>query len=159
MHQRHFTQTFACISRTVEGQPGHSRLQESMRDEDELDCAPSKRKTINWTPLAWLNSLLGHPTGFSTSEDFNKEKVQQDWTSFNCQNLALRILHLIEQTSRMPLQTLRYRRSRRPPPDDSCTQHAGATMGAHEDILTALQRLFTKAGYRTDRKNLPHSRD
>jgi hypothetical protein len=31
-------------------------------------------------------------------------------------------------------------------------------MGAHEDILTALQRLFTKAGYRTDRKNVPLSR-
>ena len=25
-------------------------------------------------------------------------------------------------------------------------------------ILTALQKLFTKAGYRTDRKNVPHSR-
>jgi hypothetical protein len=39
-----------------------------------------------------------------------------------------------------------------------CTQHAGARQGAHEHILTALQRLFTKAGYRTDRKNVPHSR-
>ena len=37
-------------------------------------------------------------------------------------------------------------------------QHAGATSGAHEHILTALQRLFTKAGYRTDRKHVPHSR-
>jgi hypothetical protein len=36
----------------------------------------------------------------------------------------------------------------------SCTQHVGA-MGAHEHILTALQKLFTKAGYRTDRKNVP----
>ena len=27
-----------------------------------------------------------------------------------------------------------------------CTQHAGATMGAHEHILTAVQRLFTMAG-------------
>jgi len=35
----------------------------------------------------------------------------------------------------------------------SCTQHAGATMGAH--ILTAVQTI--QAGYRTDRKNLPHS--
>ena len=40
----------------------------------------------------------------------------------------------------------------------TCTQHAGATSGAHEHILTALQRLFTKAGYRTDRKHVPHSR-
>ena len=40
----------------------------------------------------------------------------------------------------------------------TCTHHAGATSGAHEHILTALQRLFTKAGYRTDRKHVPHSR-
>jgi hypothetical protein len=40
----------------------------------------------------------------------------------------------------------------------TCTQHASATSGAHEHILTALQRLFTKAGYRTDRKHVPHSR-
>jgi hypothetical protein len=40
----------------------------------------------------------------------------------------------------------------------TCTQHAGATSGAHEHILTALQRLFTKAGYRTDRMHVPHSR-
>ena len=29
---------------------------------------------------------------------------------------------------------------------------------APTNILTALQRLFTKAGYRTDRKHVPHSR-
>jgi hypothetical protein len=39
-----------------------------------------------------------------------------------------------------------------------CTQHAEATQDTHEHILSALQRLFTKAGYRTDRKNVPHSR-
>ncbi len=37
-------------------------------------------------------------------------------------------------------------------------QHAGATTGAHEHILTAVQRLFTTAGYKTDRKHVPHSR-
>ena len=40
----------------------------------------------------------------------------------------------------------------------SCTQHAGATTGAHEHILTAVQQLFTQAGYVTDRKHVPHSR-
>ena len=39
-----------------------------------------------------------------------------------------------------------------------CTQHAGDTMGAHEHILTAVQRLFTMEGYKTDRKHVPHSR-
>jgi hypothetical protein len=31
-------------------------------------------------------------------------------------------------------------------------------MGAHEHILTAGQLLFTMAGYKTDRKHVPHSR-
>jgi hypothetical protein len=48
-----------------------------MPDEEELDRAPHNRKTITWTPNAFLSSL-GHDTGFSTSEGFNKEKVHQD---------------------------------------------------------------------------------
>jgi len=50
MHLRQFSQTIPCISRTVEGQPGHSLLQASMPDDEELECAPSKRKFLNWTP-------------------------------------------------------------------------------------------------------------
>jgi hypothetical protein len=62
-------------------------------DDEELDCVASKRKILNWTPLAWLNSL-SHHTGFSTSEAFNKDKVIQDWTVCNCQQLGLPIPHL-----------------------------------------------------------------
>ena len=58
-----------------------------MPDEEELDCVPHKRKTITWTQNAFLSSL-GHDTGFSTSEGFNKEKVHQDWTSYHCQYLG-----------------------------------------------------------------------
>ena len=39
----------------------------------------------------------------------------------------------------------------------TCSQHAGATTGAHELILTSLQKMFTKAGFKTDRKQVPHS--
>jgi hypothetical protein len=74
MHTRQSTQTIPCISRTIIGQSGHSLLQESMPDDEELDCVASKRKVLNWTPLAWLNSL-SHHTCFSTSVDFNKVKV------------------------------------------------------------------------------------
>ena len=73
-----------------------------MPDDEEIECAPSKRKFLNWTPLAFLNSL-GHTTGFSvpavgfsTSKAFNKEKVIQDWTSWNCQQLGLPIPHLLQ---------------------------------------------------------------
>jgi hypothetical protein len=61
-----------------------------MPDDEELDFAPSKRKLLNWTPLAWLNSL-GHHTGFSTSENFNKEKVLRVeprwWGTLKCQTV------------------------------------------------------------------------
>ena len=93
MHSRLLTQIIPCISRTVIGQPGHSLLQDSMPDDEELDCMPSKRKMLSWTPLALLNSL-NHHTGFSTSEGFNKEKTIQDWTAWNCQQLGLPIPHL-----------------------------------------------------------------
>ncbi len=34
------------------------------KQETPGHCAPSKRKTLNWTALAWLNTLLpGHRTG------------------------------------------------------------------------------------------------
>ena len=95
MHPRQLTQTILCISRTVVGQQGHSLLQASMPDDEELECAPSKRKLLHWTPLAFLNSL-GHSTGFSTSKACNKEKVIQDWISWNCQQLGLPIPHLLQ---------------------------------------------------------------
>jgi hypothetical protein len=127
-----------------------------MPDDEELDCAPHKRKSITWTPNAFLSSL-GHDTGFSTSEGFNKEKVHQDWTFYHCQYLGLTILHLAEfKHHECPCK--RFAIDVFGDHLHTCTQFAGATSGAHEHILTALQRLFTKAGYRTDRKHVPHSR-
>ena len=83
--------------------------------------------------------------------------MHQDWTSYHCQYLGLTIPHLAEfKHHECPCKRFAI--------DDfgdhlhTCRQHAGATSGAHEHILTALQRLFTRAEYRTDRKHVPHSR-
>ena len=117
-----------------------------MPDDEELECAPSKRKF-----LAFLNSL-GHTTGFSTSKAFNKEKVIQDWISWNCQQLGLPFPHLLQfkdhacTCDRFAIDELGDHLH-------SCNQHAGATTGAqHEHILTAVQRLFNQAGYATAQK-------
>ena len=71
-------------------------------------------------------------------------KVYQDWTSYHCQYLGLNIPHLAKiKHHEYPCKRFAI--------DDfgdhlqTCTQHAGATSGAHEHILTYLQRLFTKA--------------
>jgi hypothetical protein len=127
-----------------------------MPDDEELQCAPSKLKFLNWTPLAFLNSL-GHTTGFSTSKAFNKEKVTQDWISWNCQQLGLPIPHL-RQFKHHECTCEHFAIDEYGDHLHSCTQHAGATTGAHEHILTAVQQLFTQVGYATDRKNVPHSR-
>jgi hypothetical protein len=89
--------------------------------------------------------------------DFNKAKVLQDWTAWNCQQLGLPIPHL----KTFSLHACTCRRFAIDEFGDHlhcCTQHAGATTGAHEHILTAVQRLFTTVGYKTDRKHVPHSR-
>jgi hypothetical protein len=127
-----------------------------MPDDEELDCAQSKRKCLSWTPLAFLNSL-GHTTGFSTSKAFNKEKVKQDWISWNCQQLGLPIPHL-RQFQHHACTCGRFAIDEYGDHLHTCTQHAGATTGAHEHILTAVQQLFNQAGYATDRKHVPHSR-
>jgi hypothetical protein len=100
---------------------------------------------------------LGHTTGFSMSKAFNKEKVIQDWISWNCQQLGLPIPHLL-QFKDHACTCDRFAIDEYGDHLHSCTQHAGATTGAHEHILTAVQRLFNQAGYATERKNVPHSR-
>ena len=143
MHPRQLSQTIPCISRTVVGQQGHSLLQASMPDDEELECAPSKRKLLNWTPLAFLNSL-GHTTGFSTSKAFNKEKVIQDWISWNCQQLGLSIPHLLKFKDHA-CTCDRFAIDEYGDHLHSCTQHAGVTTGAHEhtSIPRATERHHT----------------
>jgi hypothetical protein len=101
-----------------------------------------KCKKINWTPNAWLNSI-SHHTGFSTSEASSMLKVQ----------ISYKLLPSPEgvPTSRMPVQTLRI--------DTLGTKTAFDTRADDitEHILTALQRFFNKAGYRTERKHVPQS--
>ena len=108
-----------------------------MPDDEELECALSKRKCLSWTPLAFLNSL-GHTTGFSTSKAFNKEKVTQDWISWNCQQLGLPIPHL-RQFQHHACTCGRFAIDEYGDHLHSCTQHAGATTGAHESNDVNLQ--------------------
>ena len=81
----------------------------------------------------------------------------QDWISWNCQQLGLPIPHLL-QFQHHACTCERFAIDEYGDHLHSCTQHAGATTGAHEHILTAVQQLFTQAGYATDRKIVPHSR-
>jgi hypothetical protein len=75
----------------------------------------------------------------------------------NCQQLGLPIPHLLEFTHHA-CTCDRFAIDEYGDHLHSCTQHTGATTGAHEHILTAVQRLFIQAGYTTERKNVPHSR-
>jgi hypothetical protein len=156
LHLRHQTQVIDCMSRSVEGQPGHSLLQNAMPDDEEVDCEPSKRKKIKWTSNAWLNSL-GHSMGFSLTHGFNQVQVQKDWASFHCQYLGLDVPHLREHgNDACPCGNFVIDKF-----GDHlhcCQQHAGATHNAHEHILSAVEKCFQQAGYGTDRKRVPCSR-
>jgi hypothetical protein len=132
-----------------------------MPDEENSNCAPNKRKTITWTPNAFLNSL-GHEWGFSTNAGFSRDKVQRDCVTHSCQHLGMPITHL----SKLQHHTCTCKRfastnsetTSTPARNMQAPQHAGATTGAHEHVLTGLQKIFTKAGFKTDRKQVPHSR-
>ena len=156
VHPRHQTQVITCLSRTVEGQPGHSLLQNAMPDDEEQDCEPSKRKKITWTSNAWLNSI-GHPMGFSLTHGFNKVQVERDWVSYHCQYLGLDVPHLREHVNDA-CPCGRFVIDRFGDHLHCCQQHAGATHNAHEHLLSAVQKCFQQGGYATERKQVPHSR-
>ena len=126
-----------------------------MPDEEDRDCAPDKRKKITWTPNAFLNSL-GHDRGFSIGAGFNGEKVQRGWVTYCCQHMGLPIPHL----SKLQHHSCTCQRFAIDEFGDHlhiCSQHAVATTGAHEHMLTSMQLIFTKAGFKTVRKQVPHS--
>jgi hypothetical protein len=80
-------------------------------------------------------------------QDFNKEKVLRDWTSFHCQQLGMPIPQL-GAFQHHECTCKRFAIDVFGDHLHSCTQHAGATMGAHEHILTVVQTIFIQAGYR-----------
>ena len=72
------------------------QAQDDHLDDDAFYLFLQKQKIehpITWTPNAFLNPLC-HDGGFSINGGFNKEKVQQDWVTYNCQHLGLPIPHL-----------------------------------------------------------------
>ena len=58
-HLRHLhcTQAIPALSRTVDGDAGHSILQPDLPDREEEDCAPSKMHQQKWSPAAWTSCL------------------------------------------------------------------------------------------------------
>ena len=52
----HRTQLFDAISRTEEGDMGHSILQKDMPDDEDYHCEPNKRRKLRyWLPCFHLN--------------------------------------------------------------------------------------------------------
>jgi hypothetical protein len=44
-------QAFDAISRTEEGDDGHSILQKDMPDDEKYHCEPNKRRKLRYSPL------------------------------------------------------------------------------------------------------------
>ena len=80
-----------------------------MPDEENSNCAPNKRKTITWTPNAFLNSL-GHEWGFSTNAGFSRDGDQKKCAVlvFQKQILGMRACNVA--IMRIALRNREYRR-------------------------------------------------
>jgi hypothetical protein len=147
---------FSLINETFSKVPGSSPVPAppwvGSRSPDGWDQIP-------YRPGGWVLHQPPWSFGFDNFDSHTRGTREniQDWISWNCQQLGLPIPHLLEfkdhacTCDRFAIDEYSDRLH-------SCTQHAGAMTGAHEHILTAVQRLFNQAGYTTERKNVPHSR-
>ena len=73
MHPRHQTQVIDCVSRSVEGQPGHSLLQNAMPDDEEAEGlfkadAVNEEDSLVFGGFAFLPVSLG-PAGDCPCKD------------------------------------------------------------------------------------------
>ena len=55
MHRLHRAQPFDAITRTGEGDAGHSILQKAMPDDEDYHCEPNKRRKFRYSPSVWLS--------------------------------------------------------------------------------------------------------
>ncbi len=84
MHPGQLSQTIPCISRTVVGQQGHSLLQASMPDDEEIEC--TLQAQISQLDPPRISQLFRAHHGLLNVQSIltcNKEKVIQDWISWN----------------------------------------------------------------------------
>jgi hypothetical protein len=127
LHHRHATQTFDCISRTLEASPGTRVYKPQCLMKKNSIVRPTS-KTITWTPNAFL-IFLGHDTGFSTSVDYFLFLQEQIKDIIICGLQYGESVSGLDLLPRIPLQTLRDRRLRRPPPNlhATCRRHVGRT--------------------------------
>ena len=82
MHRLHRAQPFDAITRTEEGDEGHSILQKNMPDDEEYDCEPNERRKLRHPPSAWLSCFHLHIS-------WPVAQRKSAWTSWFCQYLGV----------------------------------------------------------------------
>ena len=82
MLRLHRAQHFDAITRTDEGDMGHSLLQKDMPDDEDYHCEPNKRRKLRYSPSAWLSS-------FHLTSSWPVAQRQTAWTSWFCQYLGV----------------------------------------------------------------------
>ena len=88
LERMHRVQPIDALSRTEEGDDGHSILQKDMPDDEEYDCEPNKRRKLRYSPSAWLLCFHLH-------RSWPVAQRKSAWTSWFCQYLGVQIPQLL----------------------------------------------------------------
>ena len=102
-------QPFDAITRTDEGDAGHSILQKDMPDDEEYDCEPNKRRKLRYSRSAWLSC-------FHLNSSWPVAQRKSTWTSWFCQYLEVLIPQLLLLARRQDADRSRQRGDQPPPP-------------------------------------------
>jgi len=162
------TQVLDAISRTEEGDMGHSILQKDMPDDEDYHCEPNKRRKLRYSPSAWLSC-------FHLTRSWPVAQRKSAWTSWFCQYLGVPIPQLQQLAGRQNADRPGQHGDVPPPPlvcpccnrhgidphgdhIHTCKKHTGSTKDAHETILDALQKICHDAGLSKQRHNIPSLR-
>ena len=167
LDRMHRSQAIDAISRTQEGDSGHSILQQDMPDDEEYDCEPNKRRKLRYSPSAWLSC-------FHLYGSWPVAQRKSAWTSWFCQYLGLQIPQLMLLARRQEADRPSQHGDQPPPPlvcpcnkhvidtycdhIHTCRQHTGSRKDAHETILDALERICHDSGLTTQRRYIPSIR-
>ena len=135
------------ISRTYEGDMGHSFLQKNMPHDEDYDCEPSKGRKLRHSPSAWLSC-------FHLTRSWPVAERKSGWTSCFCQYLGVPVPHLQQLAGGQHGSRPRLQGDRPPPPlacpcdrhviNTHCDRihtrkkHTGSTKDAHQTMLDAL---------------------
>jgi hypothetical protein len=147
------SQVIDAISRTDEGDMGHSILQQDMPDDENYHCEPSNRGKLRYSASAWLSR-------FHLTSSWPVAQRRSAWTSWLCQYLGVLIPQLMQLAGRQDEARSDQQGDKPPPPFicpynwhvidthgdhmHTCKKHIGNDLGCAGEDLSCLGPVHTE---------------